>query len=32
MSVADLFRAYGISRSTAYRWINRYNRRGRKGP
>jgi hypothetical protein len=25
MSVADLCRAYGISRPTAYRWINRYN-------
>ena len=25
MSVADLCRAYGILRPTAYRWINRYN-------
>jgi transposase-like protein len=25
MSVADLCREYGISRPTAYRWINRYN-------
>src|SRR3984957_12255083 len=24
MSVANLCRAYGISRPTAYRWINRY--------
>jgi DNA-binding transcriptional ArsR family regulator len=28
MSVADLCRAYGISRPTAYRWINRYNETG----
>jgi transposase-like protein len=25
MSVADLCRAHGISRPTAYRWIDRYN-------
>jgi len=25
MSVANLWRAYGISRPTAYCWINRYN-------
>jgi transposase len=31
MSVADLCRAYGISRPTAYRWINRYNETGREG-
>ena len=30
MSVADLCRAYGISRPTAYRWINRYNETGQK--
>ena len=28
MSVADLCRTYGISRPTAYRWINRYNETG----
>ena len=28
MSVADLCRAYGSSRPTAYRWINRYNEAG----
>jgi transposase-like protein len=28
MSVADLCRAYGISRPTAYRWINRYKDAG----
>ena len=32
MSVADLCRAYGISRPTAYRWINRYNETGPEGP
>jgi len=31
MSVADLCRAYGISRPTAYRWINRYNETGPEG-
>jgi hypothetical protein len=31
MSVADLRRAYGISRPTAYRWINRYNETGPEG-
>jgi transposase len=31
MSVADLCRAYGISRPTAYRWINRYNEAGPEG-
>ena len=31
MSVADLCRAYGISRPTAYRWINRYNEIGPEG-
>ncbi len=31
MSVAELCRAYGISRPTAYRWINRYNETGREG-
>ncbi|HEY6376839.1 MAG TPA: helix-turn-helix domain-containing protein [Edaphobacter sp.] len=31
MSVADLCRAYGISRPTAYRWINRYNEEGPEG-
>jgi transposase len=31
MSVADLCRAYGISRPTAYRWINRYNEAGPVG-
>jgi transposase-like protein len=31
MSVADLSRAYGISRPTAYRWINRYNETGPEG-
>jgi transposase len=31
MSVADLCRAYGISRPTAYRWINRYNKTGPEG-
>jgi len=31
MSVADLFRAYGISHPTAYRWINRYNETGPEG-
>jgi hypothetical protein len=28
MSVADLCRAYSISRPMAYRWINRYNETG----
>ena len=31
MSVADLCRAYGISRPTGYRWINRYNETGPEG-
>nr|WP_260473058.1 helix-turn-helix domain-containing protein [Edaphobacter aggregans] len=31
MSVADLRRAYRISRPTAYRWINRYNETGPEG-
>jgi transposase len=31
MSVADLGRAYEISRPTAYRWINRYNETGPEG-
>jgi transposase len=31
MSVADLCRAYGISRPTAYRWINRYKEKGPEG-
>ena len=31
MSVADLCRAYGISRPTAYRWIHRYNETGSEG-
>ena len=31
MSVADLCRAYGISRPTAYRWTNRYNETGPEG-
>jgi transposase len=31
MSVADLCRAYGISRPTAYRWINRFNETGPEG-
>jgi transposase len=31
MSVADLCRAYGISRPTAYRWINRYSETGPEG-
>jgi transposase-like protein len=31
MSVADLCRAFGISRPTAYRWINRYNETGPEG-
>jgi transposase len=31
MSVADLCRANGISRPTAYRWINRYNETGPEG-
>jgi transposase InsO family protein len=31
MSVADLCPAYGISRPTAYRWINRYNETGPEG-
>jgi transposase InsO family protein len=31
MSVADLCREYGISRPTAYRWINRYNETGPEG-
>ena len=31
MSVADLCRAYSISRPTAYRWINRYNETGPEG-
>ena len=31
MSVADLCRAYGISRPTACRWINRYNEAGPEG-
>jgi transposase len=31
MSVADLCRAYGISRPTGYRWINRYNEEGPTG-
>lgn len=31
MSVADLCRAYGIPRPTAYRWINRYNETGPEG-
>ena len=31
MSVADLCREYGISRPTAYRWINRYNESGPEG-
>ena len=31
MSVADLCRAYGILRPTAYRWINRYNEAGPEG-
>ncbi|HEY0759854.1 MAG TPA: helix-turn-helix domain-containing protein [Acidisarcina sp.] len=31
MSVADLCRAYGISRRTDYRWINRYNETGPEG-
>ena len=31
MSVADLCRTYGISRPTAYRWINRYNEAGPEG-
>ncbi len=31
MSVAGLCRAYGISRPTAYRWINRYNEAGPEG-
>jgi transposase-like protein len=31
MSVADLCRAYGISRPTAYRWINRHNETGPEG-
>jgi transposase len=30
-SVAELCRAYGISRPTAYRWINRYNATGPEG-
>jgi transposase len=30
-SVADLCRAYGVSRPTAYRWINRYNETGPEG-
>ena len=29
---SDLCRAYGISRPTAYRWINRYNESGPEGP
>jgi transposase len=28
MSVADLYREYGISRPTGYRWINRYSETG----
>ena len=31
MSVADLCRTHGISRPTAYRWINRYNETGPEG-
>jgi transposase len=31
ISVADLCREYGISRPTAYRWINRYNETGPEG-
>ena len=31
MSVTDLWRAYGISRPTAYRWINRCNEKGPEG-
>jgi transposase len=31
MSVADLCRAYEISRRTAYRWINRYSETGPEG-
>jgi transposase len=31
MSVADLCRAYGISRPTGYRWINRYKETGPEG-
>jgi transposase len=31
MSVADLCRAYGVSRPTAYRWVNRYNETGPEG-
>src|SRR6202012_2260517 len=31
MSVADLYRAYGISRPTAYRWINRHSETGPEG-
>ena len=31
MSVADLYREYGISRPTGYRWINRYNETGPEG-
>ena len=31
MSVADPCRAYGISRPTAYRSINRYNEAGPEG-
>jgi transposase-like protein len=31
VSVADLCREYGISRRTAYRWINRYNVTGPEG-
>jgi len=31
MSVADLCRSHGISRPTAYRWINRYNETGPEG-
>jgi transposase-like protein len=31
MLVADLCRAHGISRPTAYRWINRYNETGPEG-
>ena len=31
MSVADLCRAFGISRPTAYRWINRYKETGPEG-
>jgi transposase len=31
MSVADLYREYGISRPTGHRWINRYNETGPEG-